>query len=80
MPNSYYPYPDDGANIFNPGLNAVCFKCTFVARYHRRNRPDNHKTPTCPHCQQKMICLFCKFKIPRKTNRKAWKLLEKQYT
>ncbi len=71
--NCDYPYPDDGG-MHSPNLNAVCFKCRFVTRFNSRR----DASPICPHCRQKMVNAFCKIEIPRKTNDRGWKLLEKK--
>ena len=68
-----YPCPDDGG-MHDPNLNAVCFKCRFVTRFHMR-RDD---VPICPHCRQKMVNVWCTIRVPRKTNERGWKLFKKQ--
>jgi len=70
--NYEYPFSDDGG-LHNPNINFVCFDCRFVTR------DKNGQTPTCPHCGKQMTNVFCRDEIPRKTNNRGWKLLERKH-
>lgn len=78
IPNYNYPFPDDGG-MHNPNINFVCFKCKFVRRESGILENAELWTCVCPHCHQKMTNAFCKDEIPRKTNDRGWKLLEKKH-
>lgn len=73
LPNYDYPCEDDGG-LHNPNLNAVCFDCRVSARYCLRGN-----VPICPHCRQKMMGIWCKDEIPRKTNKRGWALLARKF-
>ena len=69
-----YPFPDDGG-YYNPNSNAICFTCRKTARSPWRNETS----PTCPQCGEKMRRFGCRIRIPRKTNERGWKLLERKH-
>lgn len=73
LPNCEYPYLDDGG-LHSPNGNAVCFECKFVTRF-KMNRGE---LPICPHCNKKMLSIFCKIEVPRKTNNRGWVLLKRK--
>jgi hypothetical protein len=58
--------------------NMVCFSCRYVKRTSLH--PSNEENIICPHCRKPLISMWCKVKLPKKTDIKAWKKLEKGHT
>jgi hypothetical protein len=56
-------------------FNNVCFDCRKKYNNQMKEKPE-----FCPIHKTELTCLGCCIKTPKKTNVKAWKKLEKQFT
>jgi hypothetical protein len=73
-----YPPLAWGSGGLDYNKNMVCFACRYVKRTSLH--PLNEENIICPHCRKRLISMWCKVKLPKKTDIKAWKKLEKGHT
>lgn len=78
--NNEYPFEHKGHwHMFwakSPNINMVCFDCRFTKRVLATAINEDFK---CPHCGVKLTSMWCKIKLPKKSNIKAWKKLKEEH-
>ncbi len=66
------------SNIGDPSVNIVCIKCRIIKRVKQRMEDMGHGIDKCPRCHKKMTHMWCKIRLPKKSDDKAWKKLERK--
>lgn len=56
------------------GYKNICLKCR--TSYSKGNDYENQTESNCPHCSTKMILVNQKFKPPKKSDTKSWKMVK----
>lgn len=61
------------AHFYDYNITLACVKCRITKRVNHIIKDDLN---ICPQCRNKMQNFGCKYRLPKKSDDKAWKKLE----
>ena len=68
-------YPARGGICWKENKNMVCFDCRLI----KRVRIGASGKFLCPQCKKQLHGMWCKIRLPKKSNIKAWEKLKKEH-